>query len=177
MSVRSFAATSASKMGVSERTVFRLLAAGQALGPREIQELRDAPKKVSLSDLQEIAKCGSPTDRYDICRALGDGSAKSAKEVLARKKAPGTAIKDPVEAARGKLNDAKPFSSIDHTKAWRLFKVRPKVGRPQPNNTDKKYCLYHPAHGDYTYSGEWIKMLTEAAIDEVRMAAIGAVKL
>ncbi|WIY25032.1 ParB/RepB/Spo0J family partition protein [Parasedimentitalea psychrophila] len=106
VSVVSFAAASASKMGVTERTVFRLLAAGQALGPREILELRDAPKKVSLSDLQEIAKCGSTTDRYDICRALGDGSAKSAKEVLARKKAPGTAVKDPVEAARSKLNDA-----------------------------------------------------------------------
>lgn len=106
MSVSSFAATSASKMGVSERTVFRLLAAGEALGPREINELRDAPKKVSLSDLQEIAKCGSTTDRYDICRALGDGTAKSAKEVMARKKTPGTVVKDPVEAARGKLNDA-----------------------------------------------------------------------
>lgn len=106
MAVASFAVSAASKMGVSKRTVFRLLAAGQALGPREIQELRDAPKKVSLSDLQEIAKCGDPTDRYDICRALGDGSAKSAKEVLARKKTPGTAVKDPVEAARSKLNDA-----------------------------------------------------------------------
>jgi ParB family chromosome partitioning protein len=106
VSVASFATSTADKMGVKERTVFRLLAAGQALGPREIQELRDAPKKVSLSDLQEIAKCGSTTDRYDICRALGDGTAKSAKEVMARKKTPGTAVKDPVEAARGKLNDA-----------------------------------------------------------------------
>jgi len=106
VSVASFAVSTADKMGVDKRTVFRLLAAGQALGPREIQELRDAPKKVSLSDLQEIAKCGDPTDRYDICRALGDGSAKSAKEVLARKKTPGTAVKDPIEAARSKLNDA-----------------------------------------------------------------------
>ncbi|WIY25000.1 ParB/RepB/Spo0J family partition protein [Parasedimentitalea psychrophila] len=106
MSVASFVTSTADKMGVDERTVRRLVAAGRSLGPREIQELRDAPKKVSLSDLQEIAKCCSPTDRYDICRALGDGSAKSAKEVLARKKAPGTAVKDPIEAARGKLNDA-----------------------------------------------------------------------
>lgn len=105
MSVASFVTSTADKMGVDERTVRRLVAAGRSLGPREIQELRDAPKKVSLSDLQEIAKCGDPTDRYDICRALGDGSAKSAKEVLARKKTPGTGVKDPVEAARSKLND------------------------------------------------------------------------
>ncbi|KAE9624761.1 MULTISPECIES: ParB/RepB/Spo0J family partition protein [Parasedimentitalea] len=104
--ILSFCQSVAEKRDISERQVRRLVAAGQALGPREINELRDAPKKVSLSDLQEIAKCGSVTDRYDICRALGDGSAKSAKEVLARKKAPGTAVKDPVEAARSKLNDA-----------------------------------------------------------------------
>ncbi|AZV77914.1 chromosome partitioning protein ParB [Parasedimentitalea marina] len=106
MSVVSFVTATADKMGVDERTVRRLVAAGRSLGPREIQELRDAPKRVSLSDLQEIAKCGTTTDRYDICRALGDGTAKSAKEVLARKKSPGTAVKDPVEAARRKLNDA-----------------------------------------------------------------------
>ncbi|MVO16826.1 ParB/RepB/Spo0J family partition protein [Parasedimentitalea huanghaiensis] len=106
MSVASFVTSTAEKMGVDERTVRRLVAAGKSLGPREIQELRDAPKGVSLSDLQEIAKCGSPTDRYDICRALGDGSAKSAKEVLSRKKSPGVAVKDPVEKAHGKICDA-----------------------------------------------------------------------
>ena len=76
-----------------------------------------------------------------------------------------------------KVASAKPFSSRDHTKAWRLFKARPEVGSPQPNNTDKRYCLYHAAHGDYTYSKEWVEMLIEAASDEVRMAAIRAVKL
>jgi len=106
MAVASFAVSAADKMDVSKRTVFRLLAAGHALGPQEIHQLRNAPKRVSLSDLQEISKCGSPSDRDDICRALGDGTAKSAKEVLARKKAPGTAATDPVETARKKLNDA-----------------------------------------------------------------------
>ncbi|AZV78739.1 chromosome partitioning protein ParB [Parasedimentitalea marina] len=106
MSVVSFVTATADKMGVDERTIRRLVAAGRSLGPREIQELRDAPKRVSLSDLQTIAKCGSTTDRYDICRALGDGTAKSAKEVLARKKAPGATVKDPVEKAHGKISDA-----------------------------------------------------------------------
>ncbi len=106
MSVVSFVTATADKMGVDERTIRRLVAAARTLGPREIKELRDAPKRVSLSDLQEIAKCGDPTDRYEICRALGDGTAKSAKEVLARKKTPGSAAKGPVETALGKLGDA-----------------------------------------------------------------------
>jgi ParB family chromosome partitioning protein len=106
MAVSSFAASTASKMGTSERTVFRLLAAGQALGPREINELRTAPKKVTLADLQEIAKCDGPTARYDICRELAAGTAKSAAEVLKRQKAPGAAVIDPVEQALNKLLDA-----------------------------------------------------------------------
>lgn len=106
MAVVSFASATADKMGVSERTVFRLLAAGQALGPREINELRTAPKKVTLADLQEIAKCDGPTARYDICRELAAGTAKSAAEVLKRQKAPGAAVVDPVERALNKLLDA-----------------------------------------------------------------------
>jgi ParB family chromosome partitioning protein len=61
---------------------------------------------VTLADLQEIAKCGSPADRYDICRELASGNAKSAAEVLKRKKAPGAAVVDPAEKALGKLLDA-----------------------------------------------------------------------
>lgn len=106
VSVASFAASTAAKMNTSERTVFRILAAGQALGPGEIRELRSAPNRVTLADLQEIAKCGSPSDRYDICRELASGTAKSAAEVLKRKKAPGAAVSDPVEKALDKLLDA-----------------------------------------------------------------------
>ncbi|AZV77961.1 hypothetical protein EBB79_08675 [Parasedimentitalea marina] len=68
--------------------------------------MREAPRKVQFTDLEQIAKCGDASDRANICRALGNGSAKSSKEILARKKSPGTAVKDPVEAASGKLNDA-----------------------------------------------------------------------
>ncbi|UWQ93013.1 ParB N-terminal domain-containing protein [Rhodobacteraceae bacterium M382] len=103
--ILSFCQSVAEKRDVSERQIRRLVAAGQCLGPQEIRQLRDAPRKVTLADLQEIAKCSQPTDRYEICRALGDGSAKSAKEVMNRKKAPGAGISDPVEDFRIKLND------------------------------------------------------------------------
>ncbi len=69
------------------------------------------------------------------------------------------------------------FTTTDHTKAWRLFKARPRKGAAQPENTDKRYCLYHPAHGDYTYSDEWISMLVEVANDEQRLIALRAVTL
>lgn len=105
LSVRSFAASSAEKLGVSERTIFRLLSAGQSLDEKEINALRAAPSKVSMSDLQEIAKCKEPSDRIQICKELAAGNAKSAREVLARKKLPGAAISDPVEDALKKLKD------------------------------------------------------------------------
>lgn len=69
------------------------------------------------------------------------------------------------------------FSTTDHTKAWRLFKARPKNKAAQPEQTDKKYCLYHTAHGDYTYSEEWVGMLVEAVGDGERLKAIRAVNL
>ncbi|MDK3072726.1 ParB N-terminal domain-containing protein [Sedimentitalea sp. JM2-8] len=106
LSVSSFAATAAAKMGVSERMVFRLVAAGSALGPDEIGRLRRAPRKVSLADLQVIAKVGNPVDRYDIVEALSEGAAKSAKEVMKRKSAPGAAVKDPIQDAFKRLRDA-----------------------------------------------------------------------
>jgi ParB family transcriptional regulator, chromosome partitioning protein len=106
VAVRSFAASAADKMGVSERSVFRLLAAGQALGAQEIDRLRDAPKKVTLADLQIIAKCSTPEDRFEICKELGNGDAKSAKEVMNRRKAAGASVKDPAKADLMRLKDA-----------------------------------------------------------------------
>jgi hypothetical protein len=58
-----------------------------------------------------------------------------------------------------------------------LFKVRPPKEAKQPENTDKDYCFYHPAHADYTYSEKWVQRLVEEAGDEQRCAAIKAVKI
>lgn len=88
VSVASFVAATAEKMGVNERTVFRLLEAGRKLSPKEITQLREAPRKVRLADLQVIAKCENTVERYDICDALAAGTATSAKQVLDRRKAP-----------------------------------------------------------------------------------------
>ena len=100
MSVASFAASTAEKFGLTDRHVRRMIAAGVKLGPDEIAKLRAAPRQVTLKDLTEIAKISQPTDRYDVVRALAEGSAKSASEALRGLKAPAAAaVKDPVDVA------------------------------------------------------------------------------
>lgn len=69
------------------------------------------------------------------------------------------------------------FTSTDHTKARRFFKARPKSRSLQPGNTERKYCLYRPAHRDYTYSQEWVDMLVELTSDPQRLATLRAFKL
>ena len=54
---------------------------------------------------------------------------------------------------------SKSFSMDTHTKAWKKFGVRPKTKARHPEKTNKKYCVYHLAHRDYTYSDEWVEKL------------------
>lgn len=53
----------------------------------------------------------------------------------------------------------KPFSVHDHTIAWQTYKVRPSRGSNTPEKTNRDYCIYHVAHGDYTYNDKWIDKL------------------
>jgi ParB family chromosome partitioning protein len=100
VSVASFAASTAEKFNLSERHVYRMVAAGSALAPDEVARLRAGPRPVGLADLQVIAKAG-PAERYGIVDALAAGRAKTAKQALALgAEAP---PKDPVEAAFQRL--------------------------------------------------------------------------
>lgn len=61
----------------------------------------------------------------------------------------------------------KNFTAHNHTQAWRKFDIRPRPSAKNPDITDKKYCIYHPAHGDYTYSEKWIDFLvTQISSDQ-----------
>jgi hypothetical protein len=51
------------------------------------------------------------------------------------------------------------FTSHDHTVAWRKYKARPESRSKTPDATNREFCIYHPAHGDYTYSDKWIEFL------------------
>ncbi len=53
----------------------------------------------------------------------------------------------------------KPFSMSDHTGAWQRHKVRPPRDARSPEKTNREYCIYHPAHRDYTYNDKWIDLL------------------
>ena len=68
------------------------------------------------------------------------------------------------------------FTSHNHQQAIRKYKVRPKNGSAQPENTDKAYCIYHVAHKDYTYSDAWVEKLVGAVMDAQEFAAIKALK-
>jgi hypothetical protein len=39
------------------------------------------------------------------------------------------------------------------------------------------YCIYHHAHGDYTYSEKWVELLVAEIADEGKWAAIKAYKI
>lgn len=53
----------------------------------------------------------------------------------------------------------KPFTMADHTSAWQEHKARPSSTSKSPEKTNRAYCIYHPAHRDYTYNDKWIELL------------------
>lgn len=125
LSIASFATATAKKFSMSERKVFRLIAAGAKLGPDETRRLREAPRPITLADLGEIAKIGETGEKYHVIAALAAGKAKSAAEARRGFKAQETGVqptvKDPVDdqfkalmtawsrasaAARGRFLDA-----------------------------------------------------------------------
>lgn len=58
-----------------------------------------------------------------------------------------------------KTATGKTFSMSDHTAAWQKHKIRPLRGARAPDKTNREYCIYHPAHKDYTYNDKWIEVL------------------
>lgn len=102
MSVASFVNSTATKFGLSERHVRRLISSGTVLSKDQVRWLRSAPKPVTLSDLQTIAKVGDDHERSQICIALTNGDAKSASDAArqyAAKQGETPAGKDPVDEA------------------------------------------------------------------------------
>lgn len=69
------------------------------------------------------------------------------------------------------------FTSHNHTQAWRLYSVRPQKGAKRPEDTNKDYCIYHSAHGDYTYSEKWVGHLVQEIGDEAKWTKITRYKI
>lgn len=74
----SFCQTAAEKMGITERQVRKIAITGSRLHADEINQLRLAPRPVTLADLQEISKIGEAPERYEVVRMLATGEAKGA---------------------------------------------------------------------------------------------------
>lgn len=69
------------------------------------------------------------------------------------------------------------ITSSNHTQAWHLYNARPATGSKQPANTNKEFCIYHAAHGDYTYSDKWVEFLADKVRSKDELARIKALKL
>jgi len=109
MSVASFADATAEKFGMSQRNIFRLIAAGSNLEPRDVQLLRKAPRQISLKDLSVIAKIGETAERYEVVEALSEGRSKSAadaRRAFAARDGNAAPVLDPVEAGLKTLKAA-----------------------------------------------------------------------
>lgn len=100
-SVRSFAAATAEKFGLTDRQVRKIVAAGAALHPTEIDQLRAAKRPLRLVDLQALAKVGDAVERQRVVAAFAGGDATSIARARAAYAAEerGTPLppKDPVD--------------------------------------------------------------------------------
>ncbi|MEO1951776.1 ParB N-terminal domain-containing protein [Thioclava sp.] len=102
-----FVTATAEKFGLSDRQVRKIVAAGLRLDPKDVSDLRSAPRAVTLKDLTEIGKINDPVERYRIVEGLASGKAKSVRDVLRTlRPANETEPKDPVETSLKGLSEA-----------------------------------------------------------------------
>lgn len=71
----------------------------------------------------------------------------------------------------------KTFTIRNHTQAWRTYTARPRKGAAKPENTKREYCIYHTAHGDYTFSDAWVEFLVKKIATDDGFAEIRSTKL
>jgi ParB family chromosome partitioning protein len=96
----------AATFGASERTAHRALQASEKLVQEEVSLLETAPCQITMDFLKDLNKVTEPEIRLGICNALANGTAKTARQALNNMKAPGAAVKDPIEEDLKRLNDA-----------------------------------------------------------------------
>lgn len=104
--IMSFTTSTAEKFNLSKRQVERIIAAGSKLGRQEIEQLRAAPRQVSLNDLTEISKISDTVERGQVVMSLSGGNAKSASDARKQINAkPGDAHVSDADKKLRALND------------------------------------------------------------------------
>ena len=146
MSVRSFAATTAAKFGLSDRHVRRLVEIGTALSHDELRWLRAAKAPLRLADLQALSKIGESHDRAQVCIRLSNG-AKSAADAWRSHRAEAgdeAPVKDPVEEAFIALSKAWARAPMAAKKRF-LMQHRSEVWEAQ--NKGESLVNFHESEG------------------------------
>lgn len=115
----------------------------------EHMEALDARMLASLSDEEAL----DPEYRFRVIYTL-EGAPKGQAHIQRRTK--------------------RPFTSHNHTQAWRKFKVRPLTGSAQPSKTNRDFCVFNAAHKDYTFTDAWVNFLCEQVEDDKSYAEIRA---
>lgn len=105
----SFAETIAEKRSITPRQVQKIAKAGRAIRRQEVDQLRAAPLKIKLADIEAIGKIECPEERAQVVFRLSVGNAKSAAQArrsLLAEKGEAAPVEDPVEAAFKALKKA-----------------------------------------------------------------------
>ncbi len=74
----SFCDVIAEKRAITTRQVRKIVAAGRKISRQEADHLRDAPRKVTLKDVEDIGKIGDEAERIQVVLKLAGGNAKTA---------------------------------------------------------------------------------------------------
>lgn len=132
-------------------------------------EMSDPDFKFKVSYSLEKASKGDA--HFTFSNKLGDGNPHN---VLVQKVAADENWPHRAKVVVNKVVErtGKHFSSHNHTQAWRKFGVRPKPGSSTPSSTNSKFCTYHAAHNDYTYSDEWIEKLCGIVNEDAAFAKL-----
>lgn len=118
----SFAEIIAEKRSITTRQVRKIVAAGRNITRTEADHLRDANRKVTLKDIEDIGKIGDEAERVQVVLKLAGGNAKTAAAArrMLRAEAGGEVVMNAKDAA---------FNALIN--AWRRA----------PTSVRKRFCL------------------------------------
>lgn len=78
--------------------------------------------------------------------------------------------KEVVEKVQAKLGNPKitkngqekdKINSHVHTQAWKYYKARPPTNSNEPEETNKKFCMYDNLNDAYGYTEKWVEFLSD----------------
>ena len=82
---------------ITPRQVYKIMAAGAAIGPDEYRKLSQSRRAVTLKDLEQIAKITNAAERYHVVDSLAEGKVKNAAAARKVWKAEHSGLPQPVK--------------------------------------------------------------------------------